>query len=265
MVEHDGGPYIVERLNGQSNYETWKFAMRILLEAKELWEVVDGPRARDGHGGDEEALTLEEKKAMAYLILAISPRGQQEVRDCTTPKKVWKRLESLCQEGRSFVSTLATTSRYIMLANTLLVMATFAGTLTFTVLLTVDLENLPTGVPELLGIASSLFLTSITGLFPVILLLQRFTDDTAVRGWFHQATIASYAIIFAAMTTAFFLLIIALHRIVEIAFVFGVVLLGISTTVTIVIAIWNGFDKTRKLKLEGLKREGLTRLLRGVP
>ena len=250
---------MVPPLDGQSNYETWKFSIQTLLEAKGLWDVVDGPTAHEGGETDREPLTSAEKRAMAYLVLAISPRGRKEVMGCGTPKKVWKRLESLCvEEGRSFVSTLATTSRYLMLANTLLVMATFAGTLTFTVLLTVDVENLPVGVPELLGIASALFLTSIMGLFAVIILLQRFRDNTMVLGWFHRATVAGYTIIFMAMAIAFFLLVVALHSIVKIAFVVGVILLGISTALTILIAVWNGFDKSRKLKVEGMARERVT-------
>jgi len=40
--------YKVESLKGSANYRTWKFSMKMLLEAKDLWKIVDGsePRSR---------------------------------------------------------------------------------------------------------------------------------------------------------------------------------------------------------------------------
>ena len=34
--------YKTEVLRGSENYRTWKFSMRMVLQAKDLWDVVDG-------------------------------------------------------------------------------------------------------------------------------------------------------------------------------------------------------------------------------
>ena len=34
--------YKVEPLQGSANYRTWKFSMRMVLQARDLWEVVSG-------------------------------------------------------------------------------------------------------------------------------------------------------------------------------------------------------------------------------
>jgi hypothetical protein len=44
--------YKVEPLQGSANYRTWKFSMRMVLQARDLWEVVSGeevdPEAKIG-------------------------------------------------------------------------------------------------------------------------------------------------------------------------------------------------------------------------
>ena len=43
--------YKIELLQGSANYRTWKFSMKMVLQAKDLWEVVSG-----------EEVKLEEEK-----------------------------------------------------------------------------------------------------------------------------------------------------------------------------------------------------------
>ena len=134
-----------------------------------------------------------------------------------------------------------TTSRYLALGNTLLIMATFAGTLTFTVLLTV--ANPPAQVPILLGFASALFLGSITGVFPIILALQRWDDDESPQGVFYFIVVIGYSVITAFMSAAFILLMLVLkHYTVQAAFVLGIVLLGSSTLASLGVAVWNALS-----------------------
>jgi hypothetical protein len=142
---------------------------------------------------------------------------------------------------------LPTVSRYLTLGNTLLVTATFAGTLTFTVLLTA--ANPPTEVQSLLGFASALFLASITSLFPILLALQRYSDNDNPQGVFLFIVIAGYTIITAFMSVAFILLMIVLkHYTVKAAFVLGIVLLGISTSATLGMALWNLVHRVQRMR-----------------
>jgi hypothetical protein len=116
--------YKIELLKGSSNYRTWKFSMKMLLEAKDLWEVMDGSEPRPGtvvetEDGSEQIAVLtaaqsaaEKKaqvawdkkahKAMATIILGISAEEQANVIDCKTPKEVWDTLEKLYEgKGRN--------------------------------------------------------------------------------------------------------------------------------------------------------------------
>ena len=38
--------YKVEPLQGSANYRTWKFSIRMVLQAKDLWEVVSGEEVK---------------------------------------------------------------------------------------------------------------------------------------------------------------------------------------------------------------------------
>jgi hypothetical protein len=160
-----------------------------------------------------------------------------------------------------------TTSRYLKLANTLLVISTFAGTVTFSVLLTatntldVNGDSGDSGVLDFvkkhLGYASALFLGSVTGVFPILLLLQRVKTDESPGGYIFFFTMCGFVIITALMTTAFFLLMLVLqHYTVKGAFILGLVLLGISTALSLSLALWNlgsldGFKKHFRAKDSG--------------
>jgi hypothetical protein len=44
--------YKVEPLQGSANYRTWKFSMRMVLLARDLWEAVSGEEV-DAVGGND--------------------------------------------------------------------------------------------------------------------------------------------------------------------------------------------------------------------
>ena len=48
----DKDEYRIELLQGSSNYRTWKFSMKMLLQAKDLWEIVSSEELKP----DEDAL-----------------------------------------------------------------------------------------------------------------------------------------------------------------------------------------------------------------
>lgn len=140
---------------------------------------------------------------------------------------------------------MPTTARYLQLGNTLLVMATFAGTLTFSALLTVSTPS--ESVKSLLGFASALFLGSITGVFPIILSLLRCSDDETPKAV--GFVVAGYSIIVALMSAAFLLLMVVLKQYTTIAaFSLGVCLVGVSSTATVGVAIWNSVLRLREAK-----------------
>jgi hypothetical protein len=97
MDKEDG--YKVEPLQGSANYRTWKFTMKMVLQAKELWEVVSGEEEKPTL--EKDALSWERKarKALAIIALAMSGSEKENIIECATPKKAWEVLEKL-YEGR---------------------------------------------------------------------------------------------------------------------------------------------------------------------
>jgi hypothetical protein len=92
---------VSELLKGSENYRTWKFSMRMTLQAKELWEVVGGDETArpesDPKGWDKRA-----KKALAIIALGMSAAEQEHIIDCETPKEAWDVLEKLYEgKGRN--------------------------------------------------------------------------------------------------------------------------------------------------------------------
>jgi hypothetical protein len=94
--------YKVDPLQGSSNYRTWKFSMRMVLQAKDLWEVVSGEEEKPTE--DKKAVVWEKKarKALATIALALSVSEKENIIECTMPKAAWEVLEKLYEgKGRN--------------------------------------------------------------------------------------------------------------------------------------------------------------------
>jgi gag-polypeptide of LTR copia-type/Domain of unknown function (DUF4219) len=93
--------YKIDLLRGSSNYRTWKFSMRMVLQAKDLWEVVSGGEVKPT---GEEAVAWEKKarKALADIALSVSAVEKENIIECTTLKAAWDILEKLYErKGRN--------------------------------------------------------------------------------------------------------------------------------------------------------------------
>ena len=89
-----GNKWEIDKLNG-TNWTTWKFQMKHLLLARDLWGVVDGSEpvpdpATDaiGYGKYQQKL----QKALANIVLGISTSQLYLVTSCETPKDAWSAL-----------------------------------------------------------------------------------------------------------------------------------------------------------------------------
>lgn len=81
----------VEKLNN-SNYETWKFQMKMTLIHDELWTVIDGavPAEKD----QVESWTNKNLKALSTIALCVEKSQYPLIKDCVFAKDAWKKLES---------------------------------------------------------------------------------------------------------------------------------------------------------------------------
>ncbi|XP_040164860.1 uncharacterized protein LOC120901222 [Anopheles arabiensis] len=81
----------IERLIGRENWETWKFAVQTFLELEDLWCAVK-PKKNDD-GSYESVDTAKDRKARAKIILLLEPVNYVHVKEATTAKEVWSKLE----------------------------------------------------------------------------------------------------------------------------------------------------------------------------
>ena len=64
--------YKVEPLQGSANYRTWKFSMRMVLQAKDLWEIVDGEEEKPEAEKQGAAWEKRARKALALISLGVT-------------------------------------------------------------------------------------------------------------------------------------------------------------------------------------------------
>jgi gag-polypeptide of LTR copia-type/Domain of unknown function (DUF4219)/Zinc knuckle len=94
--------YKVESLQGSANYRTWKFSMRMVLQARDLWEVVSGEEVKPEEAKAALAWEKKARKALATIALTLSAAEKEHIIECTAPKAAWDILEKLYEgKGRN--------------------------------------------------------------------------------------------------------------------------------------------------------------------
>src|SRR5271167_4511794 len=94
--------YKVESLQGSANYRTWKFSMRMVLQARDLWEVVSGEEVKPEEAKAAQVWEKKARKALATIALTLSAAEKEHIIECTAPKAAWDILEKLYEgKGRN--------------------------------------------------------------------------------------------------------------------------------------------------------------------
>ena len=76
--------------------------MRMVLQAKDLWEVVSGEEVKPEAEKAAQAWEKKARKALATIALAVSAAEKEHIIECTTPKAAWEILEKLYEgKGRN--------------------------------------------------------------------------------------------------------------------------------------------------------------------
>lgn len=87
--------FIVERLTGRDNYNSWSFAMMNLLKHEELWEAVV---PIEGVVVNAAEAARKDSKAQAKINLMVHRDLYCHVRTATTAKEAWDTLKNLFQD-----------------------------------------------------------------------------------------------------------------------------------------------------------------------
>ncbi|KAI8440645.1 hypothetical protein MSG28_001854 [Choristoneura fumiferana] len=78
----------IDRLDGVSNFTSWKFQMRMALTLEGLWPCIDGTV-------DDAA---RDQRALARICLGVKPCCFQYVRDAKTSKEAWLKLSTVFED-----------------------------------------------------------------------------------------------------------------------------------------------------------------------
>lgn len=105
--------WTVEKLEGASNWGTWKFQMRHLLLAKGLWGHVDGAEVLSPDASDAAQSEFRQKSQRTFstIVMAVGTSQLYLVTSCTKPKEAW---DILCghYEGKTLANKLYLKKRY---------------------------------------------------------------------------------------------------------------------------------------------------------
>ena len=89
--------WTIEKLDGEVNWSTWKFQIKHLLLAKDLWGLVDGTEpmpTEEASAAAKADYRKRSQKAFSVLVLAITPSQLYLVTSCERPKEAWDALRN---------------------------------------------------------------------------------------------------------------------------------------------------------------------------
>jgi gag-polypeptide of LTR copia-type len=96
---------VIDKFNGE-DFHLWKFKMRMVLEEKDLWDLVTGREEHPTDSGEKvQAYERRCRKALATICLNLTDSQLLHVRSATTPAEAWKKLEDL-YETKSLANKL---------------------------------------------------------------------------------------------------------------------------------------------------------------
>ena len=77
----------IERLNGE-NWSTWKFQMKHLLLAKDLWNITQGTEQLSGTANEDTIaeFNTRSQKALSTIVMSISPAQLYLITSCESAK-----------------------------------------------------------------------------------------------------------------------------------------------------------------------------------
>ncbi|CAG7650169.1 unnamed protein product, partial [Allacma fusca] len=81
----------VEKLVG-SNYPTWRFQISLVLEAAELFDIVDGTIKIPEDEGAKKTWKKKDLQARSLIAPTLDSRQISHVANCTTSNQMWTRL-----------------------------------------------------------------------------------------------------------------------------------------------------------------------------
>ncbi|UYV79912.1 hypothetical protein LAZ67_18001028, partial [Cordylochernes scorpioides] len=96
MKNNPNNLYQIEKLNSE-NFETWKMQMKMILIHSDLWEYANSIRIKPETEVESNEWEKNDQKALATIVLSLSPPEIIHVKKCTTSAEAWKNLNKVHQ------------------------------------------------------------------------------------------------------------------------------------------------------------------------
>jgi len=106
--------YSIEKLDG-TNFQAWKFKIKMVLIDKELWAYVDGDKKTAPTNAEQLAIwQSKDQRALSTICLSVKDTELVHLVACDTSAKAWKKLHDVHEDKglarrlflkRAFVST----------------------------------------------------------------------------------------------------------------------------------------------------------------
>ena len=105
----------IEKFDGL-NFHLWKFKMQVVLEDKDLWNIVNGTEVEPAGQGvtvaEQDRFRKRARKALATIYLSLVDSQLLMVRSAAMAKEVWEKLEGH-HKTKSLANKLFLHKRYL--------------------------------------------------------------------------------------------------------------------------------------------------------
>lgn len=90
-MEERGNGNAIEKLLGESNWDSWKFVMKLVLREKDLWEVIE-PGPQGDSEKDRKACAKKDLVAMRIIACSLGASASTHILSCNSAREMWDKL-----------------------------------------------------------------------------------------------------------------------------------------------------------------------------
>ena len=97
----------IEKLQSVDKWPLYKFQIRVIMKAEELWEIVcgDSPKPEKMEGEKQDVFNeklklweLNDSKAQTHIVTSLGQEPLLHIMNCETASEMWKKLETIYEQ-----------------------------------------------------------------------------------------------------------------------------------------------------------------------
>ena len=111
VITNNSSSSLVEKLT-DSNYSMWKFRMQMVLEDKDLWEIVEGTSTRPSDEEEAKKHDKLQRKALMLIVTHVNDQQGALLKKCKTGKEAWDTLQNV-HESKTLANQLFYVRRFL--------------------------------------------------------------------------------------------------------------------------------------------------------